>query len=181
MGRSELTLPGVTLAVLDTTIPGRASGRVDADQLEWLDELGSRADRLVLVFGHHHPWDPSSRARPDDYFGISPADSEALVDVIARRPALVGYFAGHTHRNRVRRFGPSGRGALRRGGLRQGLPRHLGRVPGLRGWILQVHRRISSPEALAWSEGTRAMFGGFYAQYAFGQLSDRCFAVWPRS
>ena len=43
-----------------------------------------------------------------------------------------------------------------------------------------VNRRISTPEALAWSDGTRAMFGGFYAQYAFGQLSDRCFAVWPR-
>jgi hypothetical protein len=24
------------------------------------------------------------------------------------------------------------------------------------------------------------MFGGFYAEYAFGQLSDRCFPIWPR-
>jgi len=180
-GPVELTLPGVTLAVLDTTIPGRASGRVDADQLEWLDELGARADRLVLVFGHHHPWDPSSRSRPETYFGINPADSEALVDVVARRRALVGYFAGHTHRNRVRRFGPSGEVPYAEVACVKDFPGTWAEYRVFEGGALQIHRRISTPEALAWSEGTRVMFGGFYAQYAFGQLSDRCFPVWPRT
>ena len=46
--------------------------------------------------------------RPADYFGINPDDSEALVSLVARRPAVRGYFAGHTHRNRVRRFAPTG-------------------------------------------------------------------------
>ena len=45
------------------------------------------------------------------------------------------------------------------------------------GGILQVHRRIASPEALAWSEKCRALFGGLYPQYAFGELGDRCFAI----
>ncbi|HWC38382.1 MAG TPA: metallophosphoesterase [Acidimicrobiales bacterium] len=179
-GTMELKLPGVTLAVLDTTIPGRPSGRVDADQLDWLDELGSRADRLVLVFGHHHPWDPSSRVRPDTYFGINPADSEALVAVIARRPSLVGYFAGHTHRNRVRRFAPSGEVPYAEVACVKDFPGTWAEYRVFEGGILQVHRRISTPEALAWSDGTRIMFGGFYAQYAFGQLSDRCFPIWPR-
>jgi 3',5'-cyclic AMP phosphodiesterase CpdA len=179
-GPMELTLPGVTLAVLDTTIPGQPSGRVEDDQLEWLDELGSRADRLVLVFGHHHPWDPSSRARPETYFGINPSDSEALIQVIARRPALAGYFAGHTHRNRVRRFGPSGDVPFAEVACVKDFPGTWAEYRVFEGGVLQVHRRISTPEALAWSDGTRAMFGGFYAEYAFGQLSDRCFAVWPR-
>jgi predicted phosphodiesterase len=179
-GPAELTLPGVTLAVLDTTIPGQPSGRVEGDQLEWLDELGSRADRLVLVFGHHHPWDPSSRARPETYFGINPSDSEALIQVIARRPALIGYFAGHTHRNRVRRFGPSGDVPFAEVACVKDFPGTWAEYRVFEGGILQVHRRISTAEALVWSDGTRAMFGGFYAQYAFGQLSDRCFAVWPR-
>ena len=48
------------------------------------------------------------------------------------------------------------------------------------GGILQVHRRISSPEALDWSERTRALFGGLYPSYAFGRLEDRCFPIWPR-
>ena len=46
--------------------------------------------------------------------------------------------------------------------------------------VLQVHRRISTPEALAWSERTRALFGGMYPDYAFGHLADRCFAILPR-
>jgi predicted phosphodiesterase len=179
-GTMELKLAGVTFAVLDTTIPGRATGRVDADQLEWLDELGSRADRLVLVFGHHHPWDPSSRARPDTYFGINPADSEALVDVIARRPSLVGYFAGHTHRNRVRRFEPTGEVPYAEVACVKDFPGTWAEYRVFEGGVLQVHRRISSPEALAWSDRTRVMFGGVYPEYAFGQLSDRCFPIWPR-
>ena len=92
----ELALPGVILAVLDTVIEGRDSGQLRDDQLEWLDELGSRADRAVLVFGHHHPWKPGSSSRAPTYFGINPDDSEQLVEVIARRPAITGYFAGHT-------------------------------------------------------------------------------------
>ncbi len=30
------------------------------------------------------------------------------------------------------------------------------------GGVMQVHRRISTPEALAWTDQTRAMFAGFY-------------------
>ncbi|MBV8304618.1 MAG: hypothetical protein JOZ04_10445, partial [Acidimicrobiia bacterium] len=48
------------------------------------------------------------------------------------------------------------------------------------GGILQVHRRISTPDALEWTERTRAMFGGLYPEYAFGKLDDRCFPIWPR-
>ena len=49
------------------------------------------------------------------------------------------------------------------------------------GGVLQVHRRISTPDALEWTERTRAMFGGLYPSYAFGELADRCFPIWPRS
>jgi hypothetical protein len=170
----------VTLAVLDTTIPGKSSGQVDAEQLEWLDELAERADRLVLVFGHHHPWDPSSRTRPDTYFGINPSDSEALIDVIARRRALVGYFAGHTHRNRVRRFAPTGDVPFVEVACVKDFPGTWAEYRVFEGGVLQIHRRISAPEALAWSDSTRVMFGGVYAEYAFGQLADRCFPIWPR-
>jgi 3',5'-cyclic-AMP phosphodiesterase len=45
------------------------------------------------------------------------------------------------------------------------------------GGILQVHRRISSPEALDWTERTRQMFGGLYPQYAFGALEERNFLI----
>jgi Icc protein len=48
------------------------------------------------------------------------------------------------------------------------------------GGVLQVHRRTSTPAALAWSELCRSLFWGMYPEYAFGKLADRCFAIAPR-
>ena len=171
----EVKLPGATLAILDTAIPGKAMGQVTAAQLEWLDELGARADRLVVVFGHHHVWDPGSRQRPATYFGINCDDSEKLVEVFARRPRLVGYFAGHTHRNRVRRFAATGERPWVEVACVKDFPGTWAEYRVFESGILQIHRRISAPEALEWTDRCRAMFAGTYVQYAFGRLEDRCF------
>jgi Icc protein len=179
-GRQEVALAGVTLAVLDTSVAGLASGRLDDEQLDWLDELGARADQPVLVFGHHHPWDPASRARPDTYFGIHPDDSERLVEVVARRPSLVGYFAGHTHRNRVRRFSATGPVPWVEVACVKDFPGAWAEYRVFEGGILQIVHRIATSAALAWSEACRAMIGGLYPQYAFGQIEDRCFRVRTR-
>jgi 3',5'-cyclic-AMP phosphodiesterase len=173
----EVNLPGVTLAILDTVIPKHTPGQVSGQQLEWLDELGYRADRPVLVFGHHHVWNPSSNQRPENYFGINPDDSEALISVFARRPRLVGYFAGHTHRNRVRRFASTGSRPFVEVACVKDFPGTWAEYRIFDGGILQVHRRISSPEALDWTERTRQMFGGLYPQYAFGTLEERNFLI----
>ena len=149
-------------------------------ELEWLDELGARADRPVLVFGHHHCWKPGGENRSDEYFGIRPVDSEQLVDVVARRPSLVGYFAGHTHRNRVRRFAATGDVPWVEVACVKDYPGAWAEYRVFEGGILQVHRRISSPDALGWTERCRVLFGGLYPLYAFGEIADRCFPVWPR-
>ena len=176
----EVAVPGAILAILDTTIPRAATGRVTADQAEWLDELASRADLPVVVFGHHHIWSPESRNRHAGYYGINPDDSERLIEVFERRPRLTGYFAGHTHRNRVRRF-------VRTGDIPWAEVASVKEFPGtwaeyriFEGGILQVHRRINAPEALEWSERTRGMYGGLYTEYAFGTLDDRCFEFGER-
>ncbi|MBV8982644.1 MAG: hypothetical protein JO086_17230, partial [Acidimicrobiia bacterium] len=176
----EVELPGVRLAVLDTVIPEHHTGQVSTEQLEWLDELGARSDRPVLVFGHHHVWSPLSKTREETYFGINPDDSEKLVDVFARRPLLIGYFAGHTHRNRVRRFPASGDAPWVEVACVKDFPGAWAEYRVFEGGVLQVHRRISTPDALEWTERTRAMFGGLYPVYAFGELPDRCFPIWPR-
>ncbi len=173
----EVVLEGVTLAILDTTVPGQASGQVSADQREWLDELGARADRPVLVFGHHHPWDPDNDTRPPDYFGINPDDSEGLVEVFRRRPALAGYFAGHTHRNRVRRFRLLGGRPVVEVASVKDFPGSWAEYRVYEGGVLQIHRRVSTPEGLAWTDRTRAMYYGLYAGYSFGDIADRCFLV----
>src|SRR5439155_21117197 len=176
----DIALPGVRLAVIDTVIPRHHTGQVSAEQLEWLDELGAQSDRPVLVFGHHHVWSPESRQRLETYFGINPDDSEKLVDVSVRRSSLIGYFAGHTHRNRVRRFGVTGEVPWVEVACVKDFPGTWAEYRVLERGVLQIHRRISTPEALDWTERTRVMFGGLYPQYAFGSLEDRCFAIRPR-
>ncbi|MEX2660016.1 MAG: metallophosphoesterase [Acidimicrobiales bacterium] len=177
---AEVSLAGVTLAILDTSRDGATAGKVSSEQLEWLDELGARADRPVLVFGHHHVWDPGSRTRPAGYFGVNPDDSDHLIEVVARRPSLVGYFAGHTHRNRVRRFPATGDVPWAEVSAVKDFPGGWAEYRVYEGGILQVFRRVSSPAALAWTDRTRAMYGGLYAGYAFGRLEDRCFAIATR-
>lgn len=176
----SVDLPGVRIAVIDTVIPTHTTGQVTADQLEWLDALAADSDRPVLVFGHHHVWSPESRSREPGYFGINPDDSERLIEVVARRPAILGYFAGHTHRNRVRRFGVTGDVPWVEVACVKDFPGSWAEYRVFDGGILQIHRRISTPDALAWTEQTRAMYGGMYPSYAFGEVADRCFLIAPR-
>lgn len=172
-------VPGLTVAVLDTVDPGRAPGRVTGEQVEWLDTVAAEAEGMVLVLGHHHCWDPASRTRETTYFGINPDDSERLVEVVARRPSIVGYAAGHTHRNRVRRFAATGDVPWIEVSAVKDFPGGWAEYRVYEGGVLQVFRRVSTPAALDWSDRTRAMFGGFYPQYSFGRLEDRCIVL-PR-
>jgi len=171
----EVELPGVRLVVLDTSLPRAPHGGVSAEQLERLDAIGADSDRPVVVLGHHHPWNPASAERPARYFGILPDDAERLVEVVARRPTIVGYFAGHTHRNRVRRFPATDAVPWVEVACVKDYPGAWAEYRVHEGGILQIVHRISTPEALRWTEQTRQMFHGLYAQYAFGSLADRCF------
>ncbi|MGI8793162.1 MAG: metallophosphoesterase family protein [Acidimicrobiales bacterium] len=179
-GPFTVSVPGALLAVIDTTIPRATTGRFPTDQAEWLDTVAAEADRPVLVFGHHHVWAPTSKSRPPTYFGISPDDSERLIEVVARRRSIVGYFAGHTHRNRVRRFEQTGDVPWVEVACVKDFPGAWAEYRIHEGGVLQVMHRISSPDALAWTEKTRGMFNGQYPGYAFGSLDDRCFAFGPR-
>jgi predicted phosphodiesterase len=173
----EVVLPGAHLVVLDTSVEGSESGHVTAEQLERLDAVAADADRPVVVLGHHHPWNPSAEERPDHYFGINPDASEALVDVVARRPSIVAYLAGHTHRNRVRHFEATGSVPWVEVACVKDYPGAWAEYRVHEGGILQVFHRISTPEALDWTERTRQMFAGLYGSYAFGALDDRCFTI----
>jgi predicted phosphodiesterase len=167
--------PGVTLAVLDTVRPGIDRGRLTADQIEWLDELAGSVTTPVLTFGHHHLWNLEAPDRSPTYFGIDPDDSEALADVVARRENISGYFAGHTHRNRVRRFERARNVPFVEVACTKDYPGAWGEYRIYEGGYTQVVRRASSPAALDWTERTRAMFLGLYHDYALGPLDDRCF------
>lgn len=173
----RVDLPGATVVLLDTTIPFRSSGGLRPEQLDELDAIAADADRPVVVLGHHHVWDPRSAERNDSYFGLHPDSSERLIDVAARRRSIVGYFAGHTHRNRVRRLPQTGAMPWVEVACVKDYPGAWAEYRVHEGGIVQLHHRISAPEALAWTERTREMYLGTYADYAFGRLADRCFVL----
>jgi len=170
-------LPGVRIVLLDTSLEGVENGGVDTDQLARLDTLAAEADRPVLLMGHHHAWNPDSAERPEHYFGINPDDSEKLVDIVARRSRIVAQLAGHTHRNRVRHFAATGTVPWVEVSCVKDYPGAWAEYRVHEGGIVQVFHRISTPEALAWSEQTRHMYAGLYADYAFGTVSDRNFLI----
>jgi 3',5'-cyclic-AMP phosphodiesterase len=173
----EVTLPGVMLAILDTARPHQINGSLSDDQLAWLDELGARADRPVLVFGHHNMWNPERDPRADSYFGLRPDAADRLIETFRRRPHLAGYFAGHTHRNLRQRIAAAGRAPFVEVACVKDFPGAWAEYRVFESGILQVFRRISTPEALEWSERTRQMYEGGYAVYSFGALADRCFMI----
>jgi 3',5'-cyclic AMP phosphodiesterase CpdA len=176
-GDQWIDLPGVSIALLDTAIPTHTTGDLDAEQLDWLDTHAAASDRPVIVMGHHQQWIGTNRS--DDYFGLHPDASDALDTVIARRPAIVAYTAGHTHRHRVRTMTLSGVPSIEIGCVKD-FPGTWAEYRVFEGGILQVVHRVSSPEALRWSERCRHLYTDFgvdYQTYALGTLADRCLAI----
>lgn len=166
----------LTLAIVDTVHPGRAGGRLTADQVQWLDDVAASTAGPVLVFGHHDCWPVDSPARPDDYFGIAPDDSEALAAVVARRENIAGYFAGHTHGNRVRRFAAARHVPFVEVACTKDYPGAWAEYRVYEGGYTQVVRRVGAPAAFDWAETTRQMFLGCYGDLARGSIEARCFS-----
>jgi predicted phosphodiesterase len=180
VGDRVIDLPGLRIALLDTVIPGGTTGTLTPEQLAWLDDAAASSDRPVLVLGHHQNWVPGGE-RSGRYFGMHPDPSDGLIEVVARRPSIIGYAAGHTHRNRVRRVAATGDVPYVEVAAVKDFPGSYAEYRVYEGGVLQVHHRISAPEALAWSEACRVLYRDFgvdYAAYALGRLEDRCF-VFP--
>jgi 3',5'-cyclic-AMP phosphodiesterase len=141
--------------------------------------VAADADRPVFIMGHHQNWSPGG-GRPDDYFGINPDDSERLIDLVARRSRIVAYAAGHTHRNRVRHTPAAGSVPFIEVGCVKDFPGSWAEYRVHEGGIMQVHHRISTRDALRWSERCRHLYADFgvdYETYALGGLEDRCFTI----
>lgn len=86
------------LITLDTSVPGRVNGALDAGQLAWLEaELGAHPDRPKLIVLHHPPrLDPM--ALP--WSTLDAASTASLGAVLDGRP-IAGLLSGHVHMNRM--------------------------------------------------------------------------------
>jgi 3',5'-cyclic-AMP phosphodiesterase len=175
-GDEWIDLPGVSIALIDTAVPGRTPGSITAAQLQWLDDRAATADRPVLVMGHHQQW--ISGKRHNEYFGLDPDSSDGLANVASRRSRILAYTAGHTHRHRVRQMS-CGVPTIEVGCVKD-FPGTWAEYRVYEGGITQVVHRMSSPEALRWSDRCRHLmtdFGIDYEAYALGNLEDRCFNI----
>ncbi len=180
-GDQWIQLPGVAIALLDTVIPRRTTGNLLAPQMEWLETQVAAAHTPVIVMGHHQQWlagagiADGNEHRSEGYFGLHPDASDALADVIARNARIVAYTAGHTHRHRVRHM-PCGVPSIEIGCVKD-FPGTWAEYRVYEGGITQVVHRISTREALSWSERCRHLYRDFgvdYETYALGALEDRC-------
>ncbi len=163
-------LDGVTLAVLDTTVPGRIGGALSGAQLGWLDELAAATSGPVLVFAHHPAWNP------DLDYALVPGDHDALRAVVARRDNVVGYLAGHTHTNRVLRDDATRGVPFVEVACAKDYPGAWAEYRVYEGGYTQVMRRVAAPAARAWSERGRTMIQGWYRDLVLGTVADRCFS-----
>jgi predicted phosphodiesterase len=170
-----IELDGVTLAVLDTSEPWVEGGSLPASQRAWLDDLAAASDVPIMVFGHHPAYDVDANHQIDARYVIGRDDTEAMLDVFARRDRLAGYFAGHTHANRVRRHERGRRRPMVEVACGKDYPGAWAEYRIFEGGYTQVMRRIGSLEALDWSERCRHMIQGIYRDLVLGSLDDRCF------
>jgi 3',5'-cyclic AMP phosphodiesterase CpdA len=176
-GDKWIDLPGIAVALLDTATPGKTTGNIEPGQFDWLDARLISCTTPVIIMGHHQQWVEGPRS--DDYFGLHPDCSDTLSDMCARHANVLAYAAGHTHRHRVRTMPRAGIPTIEIGCVKD-FPGTWAEYRVHEGGVLQVVHRISTPEALAWSNKCRHLYADFgvdYQSYAMGTLEERCFPI----
>ena len=89
--------------MLDSLLPGEPGGRLDADQLAWLDAVLAAAPAAPTLVALHHPPFVTGIAHMDA-MALASADAEALGAVIERHPQVERVLCGHLHRSISRRW-----------------------------------------------------------------------------
>ena len=86
------------LLLLDSHCPGRVGGRLGATQLAWLDRelLQASGEGSWALLAVHHPPGPIGDALLDT---IALEDGDALLALLAERPAARGLVFGHIHQH----------------------------------------------------------------------------------
>lgn len=176
-GDSWIELPGLAVGLLDTARPHMTTGSISQEQFDWLDERLSAATVPVILMGHHQQWVEGPRS--DDYFGLHPDCSDQLSDLCARHANVIAYTAGHTHRHRVRRMPRAHIPTIEIGCVKD-FPGTWAEYRVYEGGVMQVVHRISTKDALTWSNRCRHLYADFgtdYQTYAMGTLEERCFVI----
>jgi 3',5'-cyclic-AMP phosphodiesterase len=95
-----VTVDGIDLILLDSSVPNQPHGLLEADSLEWLDSTCAASDRPALIFLHHPPF-TAGIWHMDRQNLRNAADLAAVVER-HRRVQHIG--TGHIHRSVFTRF-----------------------------------------------------------------------------
>jgi hypothetical protein len=120
-------------------------------------------------------WNLDTGRPVDPHYVIDRDDSARLLDVVNRREHIAGYFAGHTHTNRVRRYPRARNVPCVEVACGKDYPGVWAEYRVHEGGYTQVVRRIAAPDAMAWSERCRTMIQGIYRDLVLGSIADRSF------
>jgi 3',5'-cyclic AMP phosphodiesterase CpdA len=177
---TAVDLPGVRLVLANTphSIPRHHNGQVTADVRRRVAELAGEAAATGtgVWVGLHHP--PEMRPYPTVYPPGIPFDqSRALLSALAAAQPNTLVTCGHRHRNRRYGYGPL---VISEVGSTKDYPGVWAGYKVFEGGVVQIVRRTSRPDVMAWTEGTRRAVNGQWQRWSPGRLEDRCFAVrWP--
>ena len=84
------------LIALDTQVPGKASGLLCQDRLDWLNaRLAEARDRATLIFMHHPPFETGIT----DFDVIGLSGRAAFGEIIRHNTQVQAIACGHVHRN----------------------------------------------------------------------------------
>ncbi|MFD4527440.1 metallophosphoesterase [Streptomyces sp. NPDC058470] len=142
--------PGFTLALCDSSVPGKDHGHLDDATLVWLDQVLTEATTPVLVAFHH----PPTTLNIPYVDSIRLLDEHPLAELAARHPHLTAFLTGHAHTPAATTF--AGRPLLVAPGVvstarlpweDRAHPQdhvHLGLPPALAFHVLDADRRLTT-------------------------------------
>ncbi|MEU8897986.1 metallophosphoesterase [Nocardia sp. NPDC048505] len=93
---------GVTVALLDSSIPGEAGGRIAPETYDWLAEvLRGAPEQHPILLALHHPPAPLFSPVVDV---IALADPDPLAEIVANDDRILAVLTGHAHSAAVTTF-----------------------------------------------------------------------------
>jgi Icc protein len=83
------------IAVCDSSVPGKGEGHLDAETMDWLEEVVARTpgDTPVLVAFHH----PPAVLHVPFIDGIRQFGTDRLATLARRHPNIAAFLCGHAH------------------------------------------------------------------------------------
>jgi 3',5'-cyclic-AMP phosphodiesterase len=97
----KIEVRGLDLLLLDSSVPGKPHGRLEASTLRWLEAmLASSPDRPALLFMHHPPF--KSGVWHMDHQNLHNLDE--LAQIVRRYPRVRLIACGHVHRAMLTMF-----------------------------------------------------------------------------